>query len=166
MEIVDTNHIHIELSVFEKDILNVKKGQKIQFKIPEASQKTFEAEVHLVGTTIDETNRTVKVHAHILNEDETNFVVGMYVEAAIITEATASLALPKDAILETNGDYFVLVLNEKKKDGYHFKKVKINLGTQTETYASILNTNDLIDKNILVQGGYMLLNEGESDHSH
>ncbi len=166
MEIVDTNHIHIELSVFEKDILNVKKGQKIQFKIPEASQKTFEAEVHLVGTTIDETNRTVKVHAHILNEDEANFVVGMYVEAAIITEAAASLALPKDAILETNGDYFVLVLNEKKKDGYHFKKVKINLGTQTETHASILNTNDLIDKNILVQGGYMLLNEGESDHSH
>jgi len=166
MEIVDTNHIHIELSVFEKDILNVKKGQKIRFKIPEASKKTFEAEVHLVGTTIDEINRSVKVHAHIINENEANFIVGMFVEAEIITAAATSLALPKDAILEINDDYFVLVLEKKAKDNYYFKKVGIELGTQTETYTNILNTKDLIAKDILTHGGYMLLNETEGGHSH
>ena len=166
MEIVDTNHIHIELSVFEKDILNVKKGQKIRFKIPEASKKTFEAEVHLVGTTIDEINRSVKVHAHIINENEANFIVGMFVEAEIITAAATSLALPKDAILEINDDYFVLVLEKKAKDNYYLKKVGIELGTQTETYTNILNTKDLIAKDILTHGGYMLLNETEGGHSH
>lgn len=161
LEIVDTDHIHIELSVFEKDILKIKRGQKILFKIPEASRETFEAEVHLVGTTIDETNRTVKVHAHIINEDQANFIVGMFVEANIITDNINNLALPIDAILEINDDYFVLVLKKKLNDSYSFEKIKIELGKQTETYASILNSAGLTDKDILIKGGYMLLSEGE-----
>lgn len=161
LEIVDTDHIHIELSVFEKDILKIKRGQKILFKIPEASRETFEAEVHLVGTTIDETNRTVKVHAHIINEDQANFIVGMFVEANIITDNINNLALPIDAILEMNDDYFVLVLKKKLNDSYSFEKIKIELGKQTETYASILNSAGLTDKDILIKGGYMLLSEGE-----
>lgn len=161
LEIVDTDHIHIELSVFEKDILKIKKGQKILFKIPEASSEIFEAEVHLVGTTIDETNRTVKVHAHIINEDQTNFIVGMFVEANIITDNINNLALPIDAILEINDDYFVLVLDKKLNDSYYFEKIKIELGKQTETYGSVLNSAGLTDKDILIKGGYMLLSEGE-----
>ena len=95
LEIVDTDHIHLELSVFEKDIMNVKKGQKILFQIPEASSETFDAEVHLVGTTIDETSRRVKVHGHVDNEED-NFIVGMFVEAEIITESSKRLGLPKE----------------------------------------------------------------------
>ena len=61
LEIIDNTHIHLELSVFEKDIMKIKKGQPIQFQIPEASSDTFDAEVYLVGTSIGE-NRTIKVH--------------------------------------------------------------------------------------------------------
>ncbi len=158
MEIIDTDHIHLELSVYEKDILYIKKGQKITFKIPEASNETFEAEVHLVGTTIDETTRTVKIHAHILNEKQANFIVGMFVEAQIITESASHLALPKEAIMEQDGNYFALVLKNKTADNYYFEKVKVDTGTETETYTSILNTEKLIDKNIIIKGAFMLLN--------
>ncbi|HAB28612.1 MAG TPA: efflux transporter periplasmic adaptor subunit, partial [Xanthomarina gelatinilytica] len=74
IEIVDTDHIHLELSVFEKDILKIKKGQDILFTIPEATDSIFKADVHLVGTTIDETNRRVKIHGHI-EEGQAQFVV-------------------------------------------------------------------------------------------
>lgn len=158
LEIVDTEHIHIEISVFEKDILNIEKGQKIEFRIPEASDKTFEAEVHLVGTTIDGNNRTVKVHAHILNEKEANFIVGMFVEADIITNSETSLALPKEAMVEIEDIYFALVLNTKT-DNYLFEKVKLEIGQQTEDYVEIMNTSDFIDKQILVKGAFMLLLE-------
>lgn len=161
MEIVDTNHIHLELSVFEKDILNIKKGQKIQFKIPEASKETFKAEVHLVGTSIDETSRIVKVHGHILNEEQTNFIVGMFAEADIITKTNTSLALPKDAIIEVENDAFVLALKEKTNDNYYFEKNKIAIVNQTENYVSVLNTDNLINKEFLIKGGFMLLAEGD-----
>jgi membrane fusion protein, heavy metal efflux system len=160
MEIVDTDHIHLELSVYEKDILHIKKDQKITFKIPEASNETFEAEVHLVGTTIDEATRTVKIHAHILNEKQANFIVGMFVEAQIITDAAENLALPKEAIIEQDGNYFALVLKSKTADTYHFEKVKVDIGTETEAYTSILKAEKLIDKDIIVKGAFMLLSEG------
>ena len=64
MEIIDNSHIHLELSVFEKDILKIKKEQEINFKIPDASSNVFKAEVHLIGTALEE-NRTIKVHAHL-----------------------------------------------------------------------------------------------------
>ena len=160
MEIVDTDHIHLELSVFEKDILNIKKGQKILFKILEASSETFEAEVHLVGKTIDETTRFVRVHGHITNEAQANFIVGMFVEADIVINSSKSLALPKEAIIEADNNNFVLALKKKTNSHYYFEKLKVNLGSQTEKHVSILNVNDLNNKAIIIQGVYMLLNEG------
>ena len=159
LEIIDTEHIHLELSVFEQDILNIKKGQKIEFKIPEASIKTFEAEVHLVGTTIDETRRTVKVHGHLDDEKQANFIVGMFVEAEIITNSKRSSALPKDAVIEIEGDYFSLVLASQNKEEYTFSKVKLNIGNTTEGFIEVLNTADIKDKTILTEGAFMLLTE-------
>ena len=158
LEIIDTAHIHLELIVFEKDILNIKKGQKINFKIPEASAKTFEAEVHLVGTSIDATNRTVKIHGHIKDEKETNFIVGMFVEAEIVINNTNSFALPNTAVAEIEGDFFALVL-ESKSANYTFTKTKINVGKQTENYIEVLNYDDFTNKQVLTKGNFMLLSE-------
>ena len=166
MEIIDTDHIHLELIVYEKDILHIKKDQKTLFKIPEASNETFEAEIHLVGTTIDETTRTVKVHAHILNEKQANFIVGMFVEAQIITDAKNILALPKEAIIEQDDQNFVLALKSKTANSYKFEKVEVDLGTETETYSSILNTEKLVNKEILVNGAFMLISEEGGGHAH
>jgi len=165
MEIVDIDHIHLELSVFEKDIMQIKKDQKILFKIPEASDKTFEAEVHLVGTTIDEQTRRVKVHGHVDNDKE-NFIVGMFVDADIIIDSTKGFGLPKEAIIEVDNDFFVLILDEEQTGKFHFKKFKLELGKQTEDYVEILNSEVLKDKQIVIKGTNMLLNNGEGGHSH
>ena len=64
LEIIDNDHIHLELRVFEKDIMKLKKGQRIQFTLPEASSEIFEATVHLIGTNMED-NRTILVHGHL-----------------------------------------------------------------------------------------------------
>lgn len=166
MEIIDTAHIHLELSVFEKDILKVKKGQKINFRIPEASDSIYKAEVHLVGTTIDPVNRRVVVHAHIENED-TAFIVGMFAEADIIVSSSNAMALSKSAVIQIENDYFALVLESENPNEYHFTKVKLDIGLQTEEFVEVLNAASLKNKKIVVDGTYMLLNEGgEGGHSH
>jgi cobalt-zinc-cadmium efflux system membrane fusion protein len=155
IEIVDTDHIHLELSVFEKDIMKVKKGQKIRFKIPEASDETFGAEVHLVGTTINNKNRQVQVHGHVDNEDA-NFIVGMFVEAEIIRESATKLGLPKQALMASDNDTYILVLEDEKDNAFHLKKVKLNIGKETEDAVEVLNTDVLKNKKILVNGLGML----------
>lgn len=158
MEIVDIDHIHLELSVFEKDIMHIKKGQNIEFKIPEASEKTFEAEVHLVGTTIDETTRRVEVHGHV-DKDLANFIVGMFVEANIITDSKSGIGLPNEAIVSINNDSYVLVLEATTSESYQFKKLNVSVGQKDENYTEILNPKVLKNKQILVKGIGMLMEE-------
>lgn len=162
MEIVDVEHIHLELSVFEKDVMKIKKGQHITFKIPESSNKVYTAEVHLVGTTIEEVSRQVKVHGHIDNEKE-NFIVGMYVDAEIHINEIKSVGLPKEAIMTAGENNYVLVLKEETNGTFHFNKTAVKLGEETEDFIEILNSEQLENKQIIIKGIHMLTIENDSD---
>ncbi|MFY0652281.1 MAG: efflux RND transporter periplasmic adaptor subunit [Cyclobacteriaceae bacterium] len=83
VELVNLDHIHLELEVFEKDALRIQEGQMINFRIPESGSKVYKGEVHLVGKTIDPQKRTVKVHGHIEDKIE-GLIPGMFVEAEIV----------------------------------------------------------------------------------
>jgi membrane fusion protein, heavy metal efflux system len=156
LEIIDNSHIHLELSVFEKDIMHIKKDQNIQFSIPEASDAVYEAKVYLVGTSIEE-NRTITVHAHPLN-DSHQFLTGMYVNAEIETEVTNASALPLTTYVETEGDYYVLVLDEENEKNYYFNQVKVNIG-RTKANSIELKETQLIEANpnFLVNGAFSLI---------
>ncbi|MBO0353017.1 efflux RND transporter periplasmic adaptor subunit [Muricauda ruestringensis] len=138
LEIVDNEHVHLELTVFEKDILKVKKGQKIQFRIPEASEEAFNAEVHLVGTSIDNAKRTIKVHGHLEQEDG-NFLPGMFVDAMIITDTIKTWSLPEEAIIESEGNHYVLKLIAKKDGSYTFDRLAVKQGGTFDGYTEIIS---------------------------
>ena len=159
LEIVNTDHIHLELSVFEKDILNIKKGQIIAFKVPESSDETYQAEVHLVGTSIDETSRTIKVHGHIEDEETTRFIKGMFIEAEIITDTKTAKSLPKDAVYKLDDSYLTLVLVDSNDDVYTFNKTEVNVGKQVEDFIEVLNPEEFKDKKVLTKGSLILLSE-------
>ncbi|RIV35159.1 efflux RND transporter periplasmic adaptor subunit [Flagellimonas lutimaris] len=157
MEIVDNDHVHLELSVFEKDILKVKKGQRIQFKIPEASEDTFEAEVHLVGTSIDDTNRSIKVHGHLAHEEEANFLPGMFVDAKIMTDTIKTLSLPEEAVIESEGTYYVLKLVDKENGGYTFEQIPVKQGNTYDGYTEIIATDLNETDQFLTKGVFDLI---------
>tara|TARA_R110000764_G_scaffold1503_2_gene6570 strand:- start:109721 stop:110845 length:1125 start_codon:yes stop_codon:yes gene_type:complete len=156
LEIIDNDHVHLELTVFEKDILKVKKGQKIQFRIPEASEEAFNAEVHLVGTSIDETKRSIKVHGH-LEHEEGNFLPGMFVDAMIMTDTTKTLSLPEEAVIESEGNYYVLKLIEQKEGGYTFERVAIKQGGTFDGYTEIISTGLNETDQFLTKGVFDLI---------
>jgi cobalt-zinc-cadmium efflux system membrane fusion protein len=83
--IVNTDHAHLELKVFEKDLSHINAGQKIDFRIPEVSHKTFRGEIHLIGKTIDPKTRQINVHAHVINQPP-ELLPGMFVEASLTSE--------------------------------------------------------------------------------
>ena len=151
LEIINTDHIHLELNVFEKDILKVKKEQKIQFKIPEASTKTFEAEVYLVGTFVN-TDRTIKVHGHINHSEKSNFITGMFIDAEIIYGENKEISLPKASVLKNVNKSTILVLKDEKKDAYIFEKLKITTLLEDENFVQIENHQFLKGEKILIEG--------------
>jgi cobalt-zinc-cadmium efflux system membrane fusion protein len=159
VEIINDVHKHIELVIFEKDVLDVKEGQVIVFNLPENSKQTYLGEVHLIGKSIDEKNRTVKVHGHLENENEP-FLVGMFVEAEIIVAETPKMALPSKAVKEEEGAFFVLVLKEQNETQFIFEKQAVKIGLKDEEWVEILEaTNELKDKQVLIKGAFIPLPE-------
>ena len=158
LEIVDTDHLHLELAVFEKDILNVKIGQKIHFKVPEASKDIFNAEVHLVGKSIEGNDRTINIHGHLDDAIKQKLLTGMFVEAEIIIDSKKGLAIPSEALVTENNKNFVLLL-DNEKNGYSFKKVSVTIGEKSENFVEILpNTVINSSSRILTKGVFDLAN--------
>ncbi len=83
LEMVNLDHLHLELDVFEKDLLKLKVGQAITFYIPEASPKPYQGEVFLVSKSVDPQTHTSHLHGHISSEDADNLLPGMFVQAEI-----------------------------------------------------------------------------------
>lgn len=152
LEIIDTNHLHLELAVFEKDILKIKEGQPIRFTVPEASKEQFNAEVHLVGKSIEGNDRTINVHGHLDENVKQRLLTGMFVEANIIIESQKGLAIPAEALITENNKHFVLVLESDTTD-YSFKKVSVGIGEQSEKFVEIIpNKNVNASSKLLTKG--------------
>src|SRR3546814_17856665 len=81
-ELINTDHMHLELNVYENAIAGVKKGQSILFSVPSLGGERYQGEVFLVGKSFDMEPKTVKVHGHF-NDMKHQFRSGLSVEAAI-----------------------------------------------------------------------------------
>ena len=157
LEIVDTNHLHLELAIFEKDILKVKIGQKITFVVPEASKEVFDAEVHLVGKSIEGNDRTINVHGHLDDNIKQKLLTGMFVEAKIKTNSKKGLSIPTEALISENNKNFVLLLDTKKNNILSFKKVPVIVGEKYEKALEIIADNQInASSNILIKGVFDL----------
>lgn len=112
LEIIDNGHNHLELAVFEKDIMSIKKDQNLALSIPEVSDQTYQAKVYLVDAAID-ANRTIKLHGHT-QDDSQHFLTGMFVNAEIITDTSTAIALSDNAFVSLENATYILVLDEEK----------------------------------------------------
>ena len=165
MEIVNTDHIHLELRVFEKDVLKIKKGQKVIFRLPESTDEIFEGNIHLIGKSIDE-NRTVQVHAHIDHDIQRNFIIGMFVEADIVIDDNLSEALPEDAIIEVDDKNYVLLLRSNDFDKYSFVRKEIITDRINSGFIEIKESNSFKNADQFLIGGFNLINEEGSSQGH
>jgi cobalt-zinc-cadmium efflux system membrane fusion protein len=157
LEIIDNEHLHVELSVFEKDIMKLKKGQEIDFRIPEASEEIFKAEVYLVGAAMDE-NRTIKVHGHLKDESQNNFLTGMFVDAAITTSSQNLKAIASEAVVLAEGIPHVLVLVKKERGSFYFRSQEVNVKSTGKDYTAIESKTTFSgDTQLLVKGAFGLL---------
>ena len=149
--IVDVNHLHAELQVYEKDIHKVHIGQRVNFHLPgETSART--ASVFLVGKEISK-DRTVRVHCHLDKEDE-NLLPGMYVSAAIETLSEDAQAINSSAIVSFDGQKGIFV----KRGDRRFELVEVKTGTSAESFTVIEVGPELLPgDSIVVEGTFELL---------
>lgn len=157
MEIIDNTHEHLELNVFEKDILKVKEGQRIVFTIPDISSTEYNGEVKLIGKSIDSETRTIKVHGH-LEGSHPRFVTGLYVSASIYTSDVSRLAVPESALIKQEDNYFVLLLKQQDNKEYLLEKEQVIPGIVEKGMVQISGNKSLQEgMKVLSKGAFYLL---------
>ncbi|MBL6448737.1 efflux RND transporter periplasmic adaptor subunit [Fulvivirga sp. 29W222] len=157
--ITNTDHLHLELSVFEKDVSSVSEGQPVKFRIQNAD-KEYNAIVHLIGKSIDTENRTIAIHAHLDQGEYQTLAPGMYAEAEILTAAHPASALPEEAVVNIEDSFFVLVKKEDGNENIYLDKKEVKIGQSHQGYIEILNSNDFKKgSQFLVKGAFNLIIE-------
>ncbi len=116
-EIVDTEHLHAELTVFEKDITKIKEGQKVRFTLANDPDKELTATVHLIGRSFDDT-RSVRIHCHLDKEDK-ELLPGMFINAVVELDGAKVNCVPANAIVKENGKDFIFIKEDEKSCGKH-----------------------------------------------
>jgi cobalt-zinc-cadmium efflux system membrane fusion protein len=153
LEIVDTNHLHVELAVFEKDILHVKEGQNIEFIVPQASKEIFKAEVVLVGKSIEGNDRTIMIHGHLDDAIKQRLLTGMFVEATILTDSKKGFAIPIDALITENDKNYVLLLKSNENGKYTFEKIAVEIGEKSTNEVELIENKRVKKDSKLVTKG-------------
>jgi cobalt-zinc-cadmium efflux system membrane fusion protein len=178
-EIVDTEHLHAELIVFERDVPRLRIGQKVRFTLANETTERM-ATIYLIGREIS-ADRTVQIHCHIDKEDK-ELLPGMYLNALVETGGALVQALPNDAVVDYQGRKYIFIEHDEQKSGgkkseeaeMHFEMVEVTIGNSELGYTEVTLPDSIVQKNmkVVLKGAYAMLSkmknseeEGEG-HAH
>ena len=157
-EIIDPEHLHLELSVFENDVPKVKKGQKVWFVVPSMKNQVFEGEIFLVGKDLSEEKRSINVHVHI-DEDQAEFGVGMYANATIVIEDNSSYTLPVTSVVIDGNLEYIFRQTKQNDSQFLYEKISITTGIEANGLVEITDIGSIKPGDeIVTEGAFYLLN--------
>ena len=190
-EIVDNDMVHADFKVYEKDISQVKIGQKIIFTTSSLGDLELESEIYAISPAFEENPKAAHIHSKIKTKNKV-LTSGMYVQGKIIADNVLTDVLPEHAIVREGEQSFIFVKsmddysNEVEDEGHkdeedddhgheegtkiEFKKVQIITGINSDNFVEV-KLLDSLPKNaqIAANGAYYLLAEmgkEETEHSH
>lgn len=158
MEIVDTQAMYLELAVFEKDIFDLEKGQKIRFNIPQVGDEQYEAIINQIGKSVEGDNRVINIYASIMPDVRQKMLVGMFVNAQLIVASRKALSVPFDAVIADMDDSYILTLVADENGVFTFAKTAVTTGERDGDWVEIIPQKMLPSKTkVLFKGVYDLV---------
>jgi len=147
-----TGRLWLIFNVFESDMANVKKGNKVIFTTPSIQNKEFNARVTYIDPLLNSSSRTAIVRAEI-NNSNNQLKPGMLLNGMITATKTKTakgeiepLTIPNTAILWTGDRSVVYVqIPDSEVPSYEFREVEI--GTRMGDFSTVskgLNAGDVV----------------------
>lgn len=188
--IVDNSKMHVDLLVYEKDLLKVKPGQNVRFILTNQGNQEIRGKIFSVGKSFENDTKSVAVHAEIVNEKQM-LIPGMYVNALVDIGVNRVDALPIDAVVKAEGREFIFLwekenLDQKREDAsssrqdekddhepsISFSRIEVKTGVSQLGFVQVTPLSEIHqgDK-IVVKGAYYLQShlvksEGGGGHHH
>ena len=170
MDIISSEHLHLELDVFEKDIAKIKKGQKISYTVPALGTTIYYGSVDVIGKQFNSSSKTVRVHGH-LDGVKPQFLKDLFINAKIFLTDAETTALPEDAIIKDGENSYIYVArSQKDAKAIEFEKINIIPGSTENGYTAVKLIDDIPEgMQIVTKGAYYVYAQskaGELEHEH
>ncbi len=159
-EIVGTDNLLLELSLFEKDANTISIGQFAHFTINNETHE-HKAKIYQVGKSIN-ADKTFKVYATVQQPCD-NVLPGMYVLAHIEKTDKQVPSVPSDAVVSFDNKYYIFAFEkDKEEEGKPFTEyrfIEITNGDTNDGFTEIQLPAgfDILNTKIVTKGAYKLL---------
>lgn len=159
-EIINSNKLFLELTMFEKDADKVSQGQKIRFYINNETEP-HEAIITQPGRAIN-ADKTYKVYANVTGICK-NVLPGMYVNAIIETSGNQVAALPSDAVVSFDDKDFIFIFDKNKEEAgqpfTEYRIIEVHKGVTDGGFTEVILPEgfNITNAKVVVKGAYNLL---------
>ncbi len=162
MEVVDNSKIHCDLIVFEKDLMKVKIGQKVDFQLTNQENQEIKGRINGINKSFENESKGVIVHAIIENAAKQNLIPGMYVTALISVGSQLTPVVPVDAVVRSEGKQYIFIVDNhlsagKEKGILHFKRTEVTTGISDLGYIQITPLEELPENTLIATKGAFYL---------
>ncbi|MDD2244837.1 MAG: efflux RND transporter periplasmic adaptor subunit [Dysgonamonadaceae bacterium] len=164
-EIVNSDKLFLELTLFEKDADKVSNGEKIRFFINNETEQ-HEALIYQTGKSINN-DRTYKVYANVVGHCK-NIIPGMYVNAHIQAKSNQVTSVPSTSIVSFDDKDYIFVFEKNKvesgKPFTEYRMVQIQKDVSDEEFTEIVLPEgfNFEKAKVVVKGAYNLLSAKEN----
>jgi len=159
-EIVNSNKLFLELTLFEKDAASIANGQQIRFFINNETEQ-HKAVIYQTAKSIND-NKSYQVFAKVSDYCK-NIIPGMYVNAIIESSTHKGLTLPTESVVSFDDKSYIFVFEKDKtengKQFSEYKMVEVQKGTTDGQFTEITLPDGINAETtkVVVKGAYNLL---------
>ncbi|QSS97996.1 efflux RND transporter periplasmic adaptor subunit [Psychroflexus sp. ALD_RP9] len=161
MRIADLSTLWAIVDVYESDLNRIKKGDKLNIKIPNENQVT--GFISFISPVLDDKTRTAKARVVIQNPNQ-YLKPGVFIKAKLENTKLKStqkqtLMIPQSAVLWT-GKRSVVYQELENENGIYFKMREVEIGKASSSNIEILSGLKAGDK-VVVQGAFSIDSEAQ-----
>ncbi len=156
MSIIDGAGVQLQFPVYAHDLVNIEEGQSLNYYHNDFPEQKYEAHIISIGKSMLSNRQASLCIAEIKSDDKSEFVSGLKVQVEVLANIVKSSAIPNQAIIKSDGKFYILRKIEEGEDEYAFEKVRVELGRSSSTHTELLST---VKGEVLAKGAYYFLAE-------
>jgi len=159
-EVVNSDKLFLELTLFEKDADKVAVGQKIKFFINNETE-VHEALISQTGKTVSD-DKTFRVYGTVTSSCK-SILPGMYVNALIEESNIKVTALPSESVVSFDDKDYIFIFEKDKVEAgkpfteYRIIEVKKGVSSSGYTQITLPDGFDINTAKVVIKGSYNLL---------
>jgi RND family efflux transporter MFP subunit len=176
MDVVDNSQLHLDMFVYEQDLLKVKEGQQVELWLTNLPTKHYHAKIFGIGSAFEGQSKSIPVHATITG-DKKGLIEGMNVTAMINTLENQATVVPSSAITSFGGSEYIFIqlhvhdehphqhsdketkeTQQELGDLFSFRRIAVKKGITSDGYTEIIPLQELPEHTKVVTNGSYYLN--------